>query len=103
MNARQIYSLTLLDQTIRNIISSKASGDNVNDVDDIDSCYRDDGTLDIDRLEEFIERENDEDKARRQFLVAVMYFCTSNKVETRSALRKAITGKPRRAKKSRIR
>ena len=70
----------------------------MNDVDDIDSCYHDDGTLDIDRLEEFIERENDEDKARRQFLVAVMYFCTSNKVETRSALRKAITGKSRRAK-----
>ena len=103
MNARQIYSLTLLDQTIRNIISSKASGDNVSDADDIDSCYRDDGTLDIDHLEEFIERENDEDKARRQFLVAAMCFCTSNKVETRRALRKDITGIPRRAKKSRMR
>ncbi|KAI2511438.1 Plant transposon protein [Fragilaria crotonensis] len=103
MNARQIYSLTLLDQTIRNIISSKASGDNVSDADDIDLCYRDDGTLDIDRLEEFIERENDEDKARRQFLVAAMCFCTSNKVETRRALRKDITGIPRRARKSRMR
>lgn len=57
MNARQIHALlSLLDQTIRNIISSKASFDNVSDLDGIDLCCRDDGTLEINCLEEFFER-----------------------------------------------
>ncbi len=62
MSTRQIYALTLVDQMIRNLHSSKA-GDIVSDVDDINLCYSDDGTLDIDRLEEFYERENDKDTA----------------------------------------
>ena len=76
MNARQIYALTLLDQTIRNIISSKASPvGNVSDVvDDIDSCHHDDdGTLDIDHLEDFFRERmlTKSNKARQQFLVTV--------------------------------
>jgi hypothetical protein len=49
MNARQIYALFLVDQTIRNIHFFR---DNVHGVDLIDSCYCDDGTLEYDHLEE---------------------------------------------------
>jgi hypothetical protein len=58
MTSTRTSALILLNEMIRNLCSSDEGDDAATTlVDDIDGCYRDDGTLDFDRLEKFLERE----------------------------------------------
>ena len=62
-------------------LHSEAGNEPVTCFDDIDSCYRDDGTLDWDRLEDFLGREDEEDDtAKQHYLLMLMYLSASAKM-----------------------
>ena len=99
MTSTRTSALILLDQMTRNLYSSDEGDDAATTlVDDIGGCYRDDGTLDMDRLEKFLERENDEDTAKQEYLFTLMCLCATAQMETTSLLDQAVMETPRATK-----
>ena len=102
MTSTRTSALILLNEMIRNLCSSDEGDDAATTlVDDIDGCYRDDGTLDFDRLEKFLERESDKDTAKQQNLFTLMCMCATAHMKT-TRLDLAVMETPR-DKKSRKR
>jgi hypothetical protein len=84
MTSQKIIAL-IINQMIRNL-HSEVGNEQVSYFDDVDCCYRDDGILDWDRLEDFLGREDEEDRAKQYFLLALMCLCASAYLETMRSL-----------------
>jgi hypothetical protein len=95
MTSTRTSALILLDEMIRKLHSSDEGDDATTTlVDDIDGCYRDDGTLDFDRLEKFLERESDKDTAKQQYLFTLMCLCATAQMETTKRVDHAVMETP---------
>ena len=101
MSSRKISAL-IINQLMRNL-HSETGDEPVNYFDDIDSCYHDDGTLDWDRLEDFLGREDEEDTAKQHYLLTLMCLCASAKMESARSLNHKKAINTPRVKKSRKR
>jgi hypothetical protein len=101
MSSRKISAL-IINQLMRNL-HSETGDEPVNYFDDIDSCYHDNGSLDWDRLEDFLGREDEEDTAKQHYLLTLMCLCASAKMESARSLNHKKAIKTPRVKKSRKR
>lgn len=72
----ELSALAVLDQMIKNLVYLDATSGEIDScpIDEID-CYNDDGTLDIDRYEQFCESQDNEEFARRYLLALSMFVC----------------------------
>ena len=90
-NDADITTRLLLDKMIRNLVCEDEGGGDIDEAadgpaEDEIECYKDDsGTslVDEDRLEEFLEQEDNEDEAQRNLLLTLMMTCLCEEEENK--------------------